>query len=161
MIGAAAVDIDVDAEPGLDLARLDVVAADRELSVDLRRRERKHVGGGGGRRGPRLVDVRCLGEAAAGRRQEGQCERGIRYATRHRHRVLRDSLYHEAGAAARPIRQTVKGRRLQPEASAERVRSCGSCALNAHARGGRTSAKVHKVHGPTRAGVKAACPGLP
>ena len=36
VIGAAAVDLDVDAEPGVDLARLDVLAADGERVVELR-----------------------------------------------------------------------------------------------------------------------------
>src|SRR4029079_17874506 len=43
-IGAAAVDVDVDVEPGIDLARLEVGAADRERVVEL-------GGGGGGRVG--------------------------------------------------------------------------------------------------------------
>ena len=42
MIGSAAVDLDLHRHPGFDLARIDVVAADRELVVDRRRRQRRH-----------------------------------------------------------------------------------------------------------------------
>ena len=69
-IGAAAVDLHVDVEPGADLARLQIAAADRERAVELRRRKGRDVGLRRRRR-TRFPDLRGLGRGEHARRGDG------------------------------------------------------------------------------------------
>ena len=91
-VRAASIDEHVDAKTRVDLARLHVLSADGERRVELRRRQRRHVGRTG-RSGLGLADLGWVRgrDGMAGRRQEHQTEREDQNAARPRQWVLSSS----------------------------------------------------------------------